>query len=351
MAKAKQNVIQMTAASGAVINVREINLKPLIGFDFMVQIPADDNERVPPVNEQYIIPKNKLTRDTLLWWFAKKQHKGLAYVGPTGCGKTSLITQFCAMFNWPLRVGSIHGETRPEELESATSLVEGKNGSVSNTMLGDLPACYKNGWAYLLDEGNRSSDAMRSYLNPYLERRPVSLLCNGELITPHPLFRFFMSGNAGSGGDATGLYTDSNPYCISFADRFRYLLFAYPERAEEKRIIQQYAPSLPDELIDKVLDLTVNLRELNNKGDANGFIVTKPFSTRTIVDWASAMEDEYREIPVADSLAVTYMNSLVNDVEKEAVLAAYKLRFGKQTDWSATQFIDKHAAVEAKATG
>lgn len=289
------------------------------GFNRIATIPSQASSLVPARDQNYVF-NTEHTDPIVRWWFAQHRTKSLNIVGPTRCGKTSVITQLCAELNWPVFVLPVHGDMRPEEFEGSMGVDFNKGGSTFE--LSPALKMYRDGGCLVLDEGNRANDALRTYLNAIAEGRPFPILATGEVIAPHPMFRLVMLANAGSDGDITGRFTDSHTYCVSFASRFRNIKFSEPDNATLKKIIQKQAPDLRKGLIDRMIKVRSVLRVLSEKGDSQGRTVRLPFSVGSMIDWALAMQDEYSDSTVGEAFNVAYMDGISDEGEINAIATA-----------------------------
>jgi cobaltochelatase CobS len=80
-------------------------------------------------------------------------------------------------------------------------------------------------------------------LNDILEGAPLVIAQNGgEVIRPHPKFRFIATGNSTGTGDQTGLYQGVLQQNLAFLDRFRLLEVGYADTDTEETILARAAP-------------------------------------------------------------------------------------------------------------
>ncbi len=287
-----------------------INLSSLFGQhapSWDVTIPCDSHANVPTVASYTY---TAVVGDVLRWWFAPRRVKSLFLVGPTGCGKTSLITQLCANLNWPLFVLKMNATMRPEDMEGIM-VPESRDGTVTlRHVPGDAIRAYREGGCLLLDEGNRAHPSSHTWLNALLEGYPIRLAQTNETIVPHENFRLLMAGNAGFLGDQTGLHPDCNPFCVSFQDRLRTLRFGYPEVSEEVRIFMSAAPSYSRSQASHIVRVGQELRKMHEKVDVMGEALPLPFSVRTLEDIATAFEYEYADAPISKVFDVCFANGM-----------------------------------------
>lgn len=300
-----------------------------LGYNRMVDIPdaadlpTESAQRVPELDMQYN-PDKDVAGHILRWWFASRRHKSLFLVGPTGCGKTSLVEYICHHLNTPLFTVQVNSTMRAEDAEGGMTLDNGQ----TKFNYSDIIKAYAHGGVLMLDEGNRADPSLMTWLNAITEYRPITVFATGKTVHPHPDFKLIMTGNAKAAGDMSGAYIDNNPFCVSFANRFRTLEFDYPDADTEAGIIHAYGPDLPEALKDQVLNLSQRLIHVSRDGDDSGRQVSVPWTLRSVVDWVDAMNNEYFDRPMSESFAVTYTNALSETAEVEAVNDVVTLVFG-----------------------
>jgi len=236
-----------------------------------------------PVRKPYVF-RNDLLRDVLAY-LRNAGGDGMFLTGPTGSGKTSLVTQVAARLNWPVQSVTCHGRMELHALIGQFVLVQGETRFVH----GPLAVAARDGHVLILNESDLVDPAELAGLNDIIEGQPLVIPENGgEVIRPHPMFRVFATGNSAGGGDGSGLYQGVQRQNLAFMDRFRVVHVGYPEEAVETEVIKTAVPSIPDTVIAKMIAVAKEARRLF-QGDLNGdqTELTVTMSTRTLVRWAS----------------------------------------------------------------
>ena len=122
-------------------------------------------------------------------------------------------------------------------------------------------------------------------LNSILDGSPLCIPENqGELIKPHPMFRFVATANSNGRADDTGLYQGVLAQNLAFMDRFWVVMVEYPTKEAETALLTKITPDLPAALIGSMIDLAKEVRDSFMSEDGSGMEVT--FSTRTLIRWA-----------------------------------------------------------------
>jgi cobaltochelatase CobS len=236
--------------------------------------------QIPPRQHGYVF-RNPLLRDVLAY-LHEAGGDGLFLTGPTGAGKTSLITQIAARLNWPVQAVTCHGRLELQALIGQFVLVNGSTQFVH----GPLAVAAREGHLLILNETDLMDPAELAGLNDIIEGQPLVIAEHGgEVIRPHPRFRVFATGNSVGAGDPSGLYQGVLRQNLAFMDRFRVLQVEYPEAAIEQTVLQQAVPSLPSEIVTRMLQVAHEIRHLFLGSDQDAGELTVTMSTRTLVRW------------------------------------------------------------------
>ena len=237
----------------------------------------------PAINQDYMFHDSG--RDIIVWFM--EPGDPLYVFGPTGSGKTSCIMQLAARLGYP--VFEITGHSRLEFPELVGHLTV-KNGNMAFEY-GPLALAMRYGGLCLLNEIDLLDPSTAAGLNGILDGHPLCIPENGgELIAPHPMFRFAATANSNGGADDTGLYQGIQRQNIAFMDRFVLCEVDYPLPEAEEKVLAKAAPALPEPIRKKMVNYAGEVRRLfmgekANRHNAGSIEVT--LSTRTLLRWAS----------------------------------------------------------------
>ena len=243
---------------------------------------ADDTHPSIPVRKPYVF-RSELLRDVLAY-LHDAGGDGMRLSGPTGCGKTSLITQIANRLNWPVQSVTCHGRMELNALVGQFVLVKGETRFVH----GPLAVAARDGHILILNESDLMDPAELAGLNDVIEGQPLVIAeSGGEIIRPHPMFRLFATGNSAGAGDGSGLYQGVLRQNLAFMDRFRVVHVDYPEPEIEKQVILAAVPKLPETIVEKMIRVAEEVRRLFVGSSTGEPELTVTMSTRTLVRWAS----------------------------------------------------------------
>lgn len=244
---------------------------------------ADETNPHIPVRKPYVF-RNELLRDVLAY-LHEASGDGMFLTGPTGAGKTSLVTQIASRLNWPAQSVTCHGRMELASLVGQFVIVSGSTLFVH----GPLSVAARDGHILILNEIDLADPAELAGLNDVIEGQPLVIPENGgEVIKPHPQFRVFATGNSAGSGDNSGLYQGVLRQNLAFMDRFRVIHVGYPEAEIEKAVVKNAAPKLPDLIIEKMIQVAGEIRRLFiGDQSGGGAELTITMSTRTLVRWAT----------------------------------------------------------------
>ena len=235
---------------------------------------------VPKLDPTYRFRKELLS--DLLAWHMMGAVEGLYLTGPTGSGKSTLITQVAARLNIPVQRVTAHSRLETPELVGHYALVNGSMSFVD----GPLTIAMREGHWFLLDEIDLLDPATAAGLNGIVEGTPLVIPEKGcELVHPAPGFAFIATGNTAGGGDRTGLYQGTLRQNLAFLDRFWMVEVDYADPDQELAILSQVAPLIPEALKKEMVNYATEVRKLFVGGQ-----IEVTLSTRTLVRWAKLAE-------------------------------------------------------------
>lgn len=235
----------------------------------------------PEIDIEYLFHDS--SRDVVVWLMDESDP--LYVFGPAGSGKTSLIKQLSAKLHYPVFEVTGHGRLEFPELVGHHSVEEGS----MKFQYGPLALSMKYGGVFLLNEIDLLDPATAIGLNSILDNEPLCIAENGgEIIKPHPLFRFAATGNTNGGNDETGLYQGTLRQNLAFMDRFWLCEIGYPTPVAEEELLSRKVTNLPDDIKIRMVEYANAVRKLfmgEADGDYNNTIEVT-FSTRTLIRWA-----------------------------------------------------------------
>jgi cobaltochelatase CobS len=248
----------------------------------MVKGYAEATPFTPAVDGNYIF--HEQVRDIAVWFIDRADP--LYVYGPPSVGKTSVIKQLAARLHYP--VFEITGHNRLE-FQDMIGHHTVQNGNMA-FQYGPLALAMKYGGLFLLNEIDLLEPSTAAGLNGILDGQALCIPENGgELIQPHPMFRFAATANTNGGSDSTGLYQGTLRMNLALMDRFIICEIGYPKPETEELLLSKAAPALPEVIHKKMVEYANEVRRLfmgeaDNSFNSNAIEVT--FSTRTLLRWA-----------------------------------------------------------------
>jgi cobaltochelatase CobS len=235
---------------------------------------------IPASNPGYVFRKELLS-DILAWMRGASGTDPLYLVGPTGSGKSSLITQIAARLHIPLYIVSCHERMEIPELFGRYVVRSGSMVWEDGPFIRGLKD--PGGACILLDEVDTLEPGTFIGLNALLEGRSVIIPETGEVIEPLQYgARIICAGNTAGNGDATGLYQATKRQNLASMGRFMILEVGYADPAEENRVLEKAVPTIPEPIREKMVALAGEVRKLFVGGQ-----IEVTMCTRTLVRWAS----------------------------------------------------------------
>ena len=247
---------------------------------------------IPKRNDSYIFRRDCL-RDLVA--FLQKPHGDSLYIsGPTGSGKTSLVTETAARLNWPVQQITANSHMEFAHLKGQFIICSPKPGESPQTRFqyGPLARAMKFGHILLINEVDLMDPGELAGLNDVLEGRPLIITENGgEIIHAHPMFRCIVTGNSFGSGDSTGQYQGIQTQNLAALDRYRLLEVPYSSPTVEKAILTKVAPTLTETIINQMIQLANDVRKSFMGQNDEGITLAVTLSTRTLVRWAYLIQD------------------------------------------------------------
>ncbi len=284
----------------------------LFGVQFLTDILP--GELVPDVDEDYVFEED-FSRQVLI---SLRENEKILLVGPTGCGKSTLIEQLAARLNWPVvRVAASGGLTESDLLGEWTV-----RDAETVYNYGFLPQAMKMGAICLIDEIDGIEPSVAFAIHQVMEAQGklVLLQNGGEIIDPHESFRLVTTANSLGHGDETGLYAGIKILNSAFVDRFASVFeMSYMPPPLEAQIVRNRAPSCTKAMARTLVKVATDVRKAQEEDQ-----IFCTFSTRRLIELAKKYS-QLGEFSAALQLAVL---SRLQDSDRQVVAEIFQRHLG-----------------------
>ncbi|HPJ97324.1 MAG TPA: AAA family ATPase [Syntrophales bacterium] len=284
----------------------------------MIEVRDNLTALVPKQNPSYVFRKDLLS-DFLAWHKGAAGNDPLYVTGPTGSGKSSIITEVSARLGIPLYVVSCHERMEIPEFFGRFIVKSGQMEWSDGPLMAGIKDPQR-AWV-LLDEVDTLDPGTFVGLNPLLEGRTIIIPETGEVIDPNiNSCRIIVAGNTAGGGDSTGLYQSTKRQNAASMGRFMIMKVDYPTPDEELQVLLKAIPDLPPIIGENMINVANKVRELYDNGE-----IECVFCTRTLIRWAN-LSQFFKGKPGIDVLNYTLDRAIGNRVENNSRSAIQELK-------------------------
>jgi len=270
----------------------------IVGFE-------NPHSTTPKIDPDYIFSQQLLAS---CLYAVMNRNEPMLLSGPTGSGKSSVITQIAARLNLPYyRINCDMDISRADFV--GQWVLHGKE---MRFQYGILPRAMREGAIFIQDESDTANPGVAMAMQAVLEDDgKLTIAETGELVSPHEDFRVFCTANTLGMGDETGLYNGTQPQNFATLDRMKIVeIVDYPEAKAEKKIITSKVGISDKDILDKLCNYAKLIREAFKKDE-----IRVTMSTRTIINIAQKLVDFG---DVKSAYRVAYINKCSGEDRKFA---------------------------------
>lgn len=229
--------------------------------------------------------------------------------GETGTGKSSIMREISEAVNIPLSRVNLNGQTSVDEFVGKWLVKDGATYWVDGVLISAM----KKGHIIIVEEINAALPEILFVLHSLLDDNKCVTLTekDGEIIHPHPDFRFIATCNPSEE------YVGTKELNKAFISRFACVLeFNYPNaKTEAKILINRTGISAFD-----ASGLAYYAKEIRNLKARNDIYFT--LSTRDLLNWATFLSD----LGNKEAFEVTVLNK-ANSEDREELKRIFKFMF------------------------
>jgi len=265
--------------------LKNVQTKHLFGIDDIPEahvVSVYDRKSNQSIDPHYVFTKLFLKK-MLMWLGAKRVSRNLAITGDAGIGKSSMILEFAARMNRDVYTISCSGKTRFEDMVGSLMITESGE---TKFVDGPLTKAMREGAIFLANEITRmdAGEQMR-FVDVLDERSNLIITQTGEHLTPHPDFRFVVTGNSNGFGDERGVYAGEKRGSVAFFQRFIKLKIQELSKEQEKALLLKKCSELGEGIVDRMLDFAHEIRSVFN-GAGGSVTISSNIPSRSVVAWA-----------------------------------------------------------------
>jgi cobaltochelatase CobS len=267
-----------------------LSLPGLRSLTFLGYDHGHAHQDLVPEQESHYRHRKDFIREYRSWHNDPGEY-GFAVVGPTGSGKSTGIIALNALLNIPTIVVQCDRDTGSELKSTMQFVADPESGqTVSKIVLGSVARAFKHGFTVILEEAMYMDPGVLGGLNETVRGKTMVIEASGEVIKRHPMFRLVLVGNDWGRGDGPLRLAGLQQQNAAFLNRFWKFGMGYPDATSEAEIIRAKVPSLPDRVVDLMVEVASRLREVivGVAADTSRATLDVDFSTRTLLLWAEA---------------------------------------------------------------
>lgn len=221
--------------------------------------------------------------------FAFKRRKNCLLVGPTGCGKSSLVMQIASRLNDRVEIFSCTGETTTEELIGKPWIKEKNGQRILEVIHGAALRAYETGKALLIEEVDMGLADILASLHRLMESQSSFYTANigeQEIIKKHKDFFMIATANTIGTGEDTFMYSGTKPLNQAFMNRFSLTVqMDYLPMDKECKVLVAKT-GIDSQLARQLVETAVEVRNARTTGSDR---VCSTVSTRDLLEWADVI--------------------------------------------------------------
>ena len=211
-------------------------------------------------------------------------------VGPTGCGKSSLVINVCARLRERLEIVSMDGEVSTDNLLAKMLLTVENGKEVTQVAYGPALRAYKDGKGLLLEEVDMGNADVLASMHRILETQSGFYTCNvgaQDSIKKASTFFCAATANTTGWGEDTFIYAGTKPLNQAFMNRFSLTVkLNYLPKAKEIDVLVNKT-RIPKQLAEKMVTVAGEVRDARTKAVDR---VASVISTRDLLEWADMVQ-------------------------------------------------------------
>jgi cobaltochelatase CobS len=240
--------------------------------------------------------------------FGMKRRKNIYIVGPTGCGKSSLVINLAAKSNDKVEIVSMDGETCKDDIIGKLLITEQNGQAVTSVAYGPALRAYSEGKILLLEEVDMANPDILAAMHRMMELQSGFVTVNigtAQIVKKHVNFMVIATANTIGWGEDSFMYAGTKPQNQAFMNRFSLTMKMDYLPADKEAQVVHNKTGIDLNIAKDLVNVAGEVRTARNSAVDR---VASVISTRDLLELADAMEG--MGVKAQDGARITFLNRM-----------------------------------------